>query len=311
MTELVGLIGWPLGHSVSPAMHNSAFQALGLDWRYDALPLLPERLAEAVDGLRGLKYRGVNVTIPHKQAVLPLLDDASSAARLIGAVNTIVVQDGFEPQSGGSSPAVGAEDDAHNPGRKGRLLGDNTDWLGFLHPLDERCFGLAGKRALLLGAGGSARAVVYALAQRNIAHIAIWNRHPERAVELAEHAAAVFPSLTASPVSLTVDDWQSTIHDSHSFDLIVNTTPLGMWPHVDASPWPAELLLPTGALVYDLVYRPERTRFLRQAEQVGCATQGGLEMLVTQGAVAFELWTGHKAPLDVMRSAARNALIGT
>ncbi|MEZ4768458.1 MAG: shikimate dehydrogenase [Caldilineales bacterium] len=222
---------------------------------------------------------------------MPLMDELSEAARVIGAVNTITVDQGLAVLPRTASPAV--------------LRGDNTDWLGFLHPLDERGFDLAGKSALLLGAGGSARAVVYALAVRGIASLSIWNRSPDRAADLAQHAASLSPALTIhqftnSPFTVS----------GPPPDLIINTTPVGMWPTVDASPWPDELPLPPGALVYDLVYRPEQTRLLRQAAAAGCATQGGLEMLVAQGAAAFEIWTGHEAPLDVMMSAARTALAG-
>ena len=288
MTILVGLIGWPLGHSVSPAMHNAAFQALGLDGRYEALPVPPEQVGDLVRSLHARGFRGVNVTIPYKQAVMPLMDELSEAAQRIGAVNTIVV----EPD--------------------GRLRGDNTDWLGFLHPLDERGFDLAGRSVLLLGAGGAARAVVYALVQRNIARLAIWNRNLDRAAELARHAAALDSSLTTGNRPGGIDNSQLSIPPGRfpvvNADLIVNTTPIGMWPHGDESPWPAELSFPRSGLVYDLVYRPERTLFLRQAEVAGCPVQGGLEMLIVQGAVAFELWTGQKPPLDMMRAAARAAL---
>jgi shikimate dehydrogenase len=317
MMHRTGLLGWPLGHSVSPAMHNAAFQALGLDGRYDALPTPPDRLAEMVAGLAAAGYRGVNVTIPHKQAVMPLLDELSPAAHAIGAVNTVTVDpvNGFRQQNaprplraweGDDSPApAGAshfQPGISIPGAGATLHGDNTDWLGFLHPLDTRGFDLAGKTALLLGAGGSARAVVYALLQRGLAHLAIWARNPTRAAALAHHALALAPSLTIHQFTNS----PFTIH--HSLDLIVNTTPLGMWPHVDASPWPAGLPMPRGALVYDLVYRPERTLFLQQAQAAGCAVQGGLEMLVVQGAAAFELWTGQKPSLEVMLAAARSAL---
>ena len=295
MTILVGLIGWPLGHSVSPAMHNAAFLGLGLDGRYEALPVPPEQVAELVRNLPARGFRGVNVTIPHKQAVMPLMDELSEAAQRIGAVNTIVV----EPD--------------------GRLRGDNTDWLGFLHPLDERGFDLAGKSVLLLGAGGAARAVVYALVQRRIARLGIWNRNLDRAAELATHAAALDSSLTIDNSQLTIDNPSGTVPSCQlsipperfpvvNADLIVNTTPIGMWPHVDQSPWPVEVPFPPGALVYDLVYRPERTLFLRWAEAAGCPAQGGLEMLIVQGAVAFELWTGQKPSLEVMTAAARAAL---
>ena len=291
MTLLTGLLGYPLGHSVSPAMHNAAFQTLGLDGRYDALPTPPEQLAERVAVLAAAGYRGVNVTIPHKQTVMPLLDDLSDAARAIGAVNTVVIDQGL--------PVLG------RTGSPSDLHGDNTDWLGFLHPLDTCGLDLAGKSALLLGAGGSARAVVYALVQRGLAHLSIWARTPHRAAELAHHAQTLSPSLTIHPFT------HSLFPIPRSPALIINTTPLGMWPQVDASPWPAGLSFPAGALVYDLVYRPERTQFLRQAEAAGCATQGGLEMLVIQGAAAFELWTGQKPPLEVMMAAARISLAQT
>jgi shikimate dehydrogenase len=268
-------------------MHKAAFQALGLDGRYDALPTPPERLAEIVAGLAAAGYRGANVTIPHKQAVMPLVDALSPAAQAIGAVNTIIV-----------GPVNGIR----------RLSGDNTDWLGFLHPLDARGFDLAGKTALLLGAGGSARAVVYALLQRGLAHLSIWARNPARAAELAHHAQALAPQLTINHSPLTTPALRAGASVNHSPDLIINTTPLGMWPHADASPWPADLPMPCNALVYDLVYRPERTLFLQQAEAAGCAVQGGLEMLVVQGAAAFELWTGQSPPLEVMLAAARAAL---
>ena len=230
-------------------------------------------------------FRGVNVTIPHKQAVMPLMDELSDAARLIGAVNTIIV----EPD--------------------GRLRGDNTDWLGFLHPLDERGFDLAGKSVLLLGAGGAARAVVYTLVQRNITRLVIWNRNQDHAAELAKHAATLDFSLTIDTSLAGLDLAQSTnLPIYQPPDLIVNTTPIGMWPHVDKSPWPAVLPFPPGTLVYDLVYRPEWTQLLRQTQAAGRPTQGGLDMLIVQGAIAFELWTNQKPPLAVMAVAARAAL---
>ncbi len=281
MAILTGLIGWPLGHSVSPAMHNAAFETLGLDGRYVALPVPPEQVGELVRSLRGRGFRGVNVTIPHKQAVMPLVDELSEPARLIGAVNTIVV----EPD--------------------GRVRGDNTDWLGFLQPLDARDFDLAGKSVLLLGAGGAARAVIYALVQRNITHLTLWNRTPDRAVHLAAHAATLDSALTVDYSQFPIVNRQLSIENP---DLIVNTTPAGMWPHVNESPWPADVPLPPNTLVYDLVYRPEQTQFLRTAQAAGCPTQGGLDMLIVQGALAFELWTGQAPPLEIMMASARAAL---
>ena len=278
---LTGLVGWPLGHSVSPAMHNAAFHTLGLDGRYEALPVPPEQLADLVHSLHGRGFRGVNVTIPHKQAILPWMDELSEPARRIGAANTIVV----------------APD--------GRLRGENTDWLGFLHPLDARGFDLAGKSVLLLGAGGAARAAVYALVQRRISCLTIWNRTSDRAAALATHAKTLDSALAIDNSQFPIDNSHSVLFDP---DLIVNTTPMGMWPHTGESPWPAGRPFPRGALVYDLVYRPEQTLLLRQAEAAGCPTQGGLEMLVVQGAVAFELWTGQAPPVDAMMAAARDRI---
>jgi shikimate dehydrogenase len=302
----VGLLGWPLGHSVSPAMHNAAFEALCMAGHYEALPAPPDRLADAVRSLAARGYRGANVTIPHKQAVMPLLDGLSDAARAIGAINTIIVTRSPEAVA----PSKVGDDFPDRPTQT-ILRGDNTDWLGFLHPLDEGGFDLAGASVLLLGAGGAARAVVYALAQRGVGQITILNRTPAHARDLAVHAHALGVTncqplhvrRSAAQVQvLAIANWQLPI------DLVVNTTPAGMWPHVDESPWPAELPFPPGALAYDLVYRPERTRFLQQAEAAGCATQGGLEMLVVQGAAAFELWTGREPPVDVMLAAARSML---
>ena len=259
-------------------MHNAAFAALGLQWRYDALPVPLEQLPEAVHGLQGHGYRGANVTIPYKETVMPLMDELSAAAQGIGAVNTIIVQP------------------------DGRLVGENTDWLGFLHPLDRRGFDLTGRRVLLLGAGGAARGVAHALWQRGVREVAIWNRSPARASELAAHIGSTFPALKIT----TGHGMRDLVNASTS--LVVNTTSAGMWPRDDESPWPDGLAFPAGALVYDLVYRPERTRFLRQAEQDGCDTQGGLDMLVMQGALAFELWTGQRPPLNIMAAAARAEL---
>jgi shikimate dehydrogenase len=310
-------------------MHNAAFQALLLNGRYAALPTPPERLAETVAGLAAAGYCGVNVTIPHKQAVMPLLDELSPAAQAIGAVNTIIVDpvNGIHRLNAQRPLRAWETDDAPAPEGASHfqpgisipgtatLRGDNTDWLGFLHPLDARGFDLAGRAALLLGAGGSARAVVYALLQRGLAHLSIWARNPDRAAELAAHAQTLSPSSAIDSWLLTIDHSQLSIVNrqlsmvnSYPPDLIINTTPLGMWPHADASPWPAALPFPPHALVYDLVYRPERTLFLQQAEAAGCATEGGLEMLVVQGAAAFELWTGQRPPLEVMMTAARAAL---
>ncbi|MEA3336553.1 MAG: shikimate dehydrogenase [Chloroflexota bacterium] len=274
----VGLLGWPVGHSVSPAMHNAAFLAMGLAWHYQALPVHPDQLGERLAELVDSGFRGTNVTVPHKQAVVALIDEISHAARVIGAVNTVIV------------------------GPDGYLSGDNTDWQGFLHPLDGHGFDLAGKQVVLLGAGGSARAVCYALARRKVASITIWNRKAGRAEQLAVHCHSFFPEVT---VAFGTD--LATLPVSEA-DMVVNTTPVGMWPKDGETAWPSDEPLPAEALFYDLVYRPQRTLFLQQAERAGCATQDGLDMLVAQGAISIELWTGQSPPMDIMAAAALAAL---
>jgi shikimate dehydrogenase len=273
----VGIIGWPVAHSLSPAMHNAAFQALGLDWAYVPLPVRPERLAEAIGGLRALGFKGANVTIPHKEAVMSLLDELSPAAQAIGAVNTIVV-----------APAP------LHPSTLAQL-GENTDWLGFLASLRDVGFDPAGKRCAVIGAGGGARAVVYALAQAG-GHSVVFNRTLERAVRLVEDLRVAFPDarLEAHPLEDAHRIGQETA-------LLVNATPLGMSnAQVDASPWPDGLPLPSHLTVCDLVYNPLETKLLRQAREAGATAIGGLGMLVHQGAAAFRLWTGLEPPVDVM-----------
>ena len=274
---LVGLMGWPVGHSKSPAMHNAAFDAAGIDGRYVLLPVHPDRVGEAVAGLRALGFRGANVTVPHKQAVIPFLDELTPEARAIGAVNTIIV----------------AED--------GALIGANTDATGFLQdlqelgaPLDE----LTGGGALVLGAGGSARAVVYALAQAGIP-ARVLARRPEQAAAMV---TALAPHLS-DPGLLSAHSWPGLPHLAADVRLIVNCTPVGMSPNVDASPWPDDVPFRPEQLVYDLVYNPRQTRLMTQAQAAGARAWNGLGMLVHQGAQAWELWTGQSAPVDVMRAA--------
>jgi shikimate dehydrogenase len=273
-TNLVGLIGWPVEHSVSPAMHNAAFDALHLPWRYDLLPTPPDEVEARLKGLASKGYRGVNVTVPHKQAVMLYLAGMSDAARAIGAVNTIVVQpDG--------------------------LIGHNTDGDGFLAALREGHFEPAGRRALVLGAGGAARAVVYGLLQAGCA-IAIHNRTPKRAARLVCALRDMgFEAAAAGALSEL---------DLASFDLLVNSTSVGMWPEMEGSSWPDTLPLPAKWTVFDLVYNPPETRLLARARAAGLQAIGGLGMLVHQGALAFEMWTGCVPPLDVMRRAAQSAL---
>jgi shikimate dehydrogenase len=274
----VGLIGWPVEHSVSPSMHNAAFRELGLDWEYRLLSTPPGKVQARLGALEGDGYRGANVTVPHKFAVMPYLHSVAQSAQAMGAVNTIVVQEGH-------------------------LRGANTDGDGFLAALREAGFEPSGRQALVLGAGGSARAVVYSLAQAGCP-VTIYNRSAERAAALVQYLtdAGVGQPLSAVE-SAHLEDL-----DFSRFGLLVNATPLGMYPEIHASPWPDGLPLPSHWTVFDLVYNPEQTSLMIEARAAGAKAIGGLAMLVHQGAKAFELWTGQEAPVDVMRAAAEQAL---
>jgi shikimate dehydrogenase len=289
MCKVVGLIGFPLKHSISPAFQQAAFDHLGIRARYEAWETPPERVAAVVQQLRNSRYWGMNVTIPHKEAILPLLDTIEPQARGLGAVNTVVND-------------------------HGRLVGYNTDATGFLQALRlEGGFDPRACRALVLGAGGVARAVVGALVDASSASVCIVNRNRQRAERLAETIGC----LTAGPRSaqplttLEVIDWEEPQirRAVKSVDLIVNCTPMGMRHGPDEGKSPlGDMAIPATALVYDLVYVPAVTPLLRQAQQSGARTLGGLAMLVYQGAAAFELWTGQSAPTKIMIDAATAAL---
>lgn len=282
-TRVCGIFGHPVEHSFSPAMHNAAFQAAGLDYVYVPLPVQPENLRAAVEAVRALGLAGVNVTIPHKEAVLPLLDELSEEAGLTGAVNTIV-------------------------NRSGRLLGDNTDGRGFLRSLQEGAgFSPAGRSALLLGSGGAARAVALQLALAGAGRLRLTNRSRKRAEELAGYIEA------KTRLKPEVLDWPAegeTLPEEalRGADLVVQGTPLGMHPAVsEAPPLPYGSFRP-GQVACDLVYNPVETQFLQRAGRAGAVTVDGLGMLLYQGALAYELWTGTTAPVEVMRKALEEVL---
>ncbi len=259
-----GVLGWPVRHSRSPAMHEAGYAALGLDdWAYQLLPVPPELFAETVRGLPGAGFAGANVTIPHKEAALALADEATDSARAIGAANTLT----FLPD--------------------GRIHADNTDAPGFL---DAVPFDPAGRTALVLGAGGSARAVVWALVQAG-ADVLVWNRTPARAERLcAEIGGTVVDAPPAGGV-----------------DLLANTTSVGLQSGEDpfkALPLAVDDLRGYPCLV-DLVYGTAPTGLVSAAQSAGVTVVDGLEILVRQGARSFERWTGRPAPLDVLRAAAR------
>jgi shikimate dehydrogenase len=257
----LGVAGWPVAHSRSPAMHNAALAAVGLErWRYQHLPLPPELFAEAVRALPAVGFAGINVTIPHKEAALALADDATATARAIGAANTLT----FGPD--------------------GAVHADNTDAPGLIAALgDDRP-----RTAVVLGAGGSARAVVYALAQIG-ASVKVWNRTAERARSLADEFGA------------------EAVQELPPADLLVNCTSVGLVdPLRTFKDLPVEVdALGEYACVVDLVYRAGGTGLLREAKRTGSRAIDGIEILVRQGALSFERWTGRAAPLEIMRRAAR------
>jgi shikimate dehydrogenase len=274
-TQLVGLIGWPVSHSVSPTMHNAAFADRRMNWRYVPLPVHPDRVAEAVLGLRALGFRGANVTVPHKQAVMPHLDRWTSAAEAIGAVNTIIVDEG------------------------GAMTGDNTDAAGFIADLRDNGVDPAGGNALLIGAGGSARAIVYGLAEAGAASVTVLNRTLDRADSLIAVMRNYFPHV-AFHTGVFPD---AVAQMASGADLIVNCTSLGMHPLVEGLPWDEEVEFTPEQTIYDLVYNPASTRLLQLAAADGARTIGGLGMLVHQGAIAWERWTGEEAPVATMQRA--------
>jgi shikimate dehydrogenase len=276
-TRVCGIIGDPIEHTLSPVMQNAAFREMGLDYIYLPFKVAEGNLSEAIDGLRALNMAGINVTIPHKVVVMPLLDDIDGLAGYIGAVNTIVNQ-------GGS------------------LKGYNTDASGFYQALTANKIVVSKKKIVILGAGGASRAIAFILADKG-AELTILNRSLDSAQTIAER---VFQALrTEIKVGkLTVKNLEPVLDEA---DILVNTTSLGMSPDLTETPVPARLLKKE-LVVFDIIYNPLKTRLIKEAEKEGARVLNGLEMLVRQGAAAFELWTDLKAPIEVMRKAARDAM---
>lgn len=282
-TQLVGLVGWPVEHSLSPVMHNAAFDALGLNWRYVPLPVPSDQLHAALRGLVALGFRGANVTVPHKQTVIPLLDCVAPDADECGAVNTLVIERNDE---------------------KATIRGDNTDYKSFIRALERDGFDPAGKSAIVVGAGGAGRAVVFALLQEGAFDVLVLDIVPQRAETLVLDLGTKRRfKLHALPFTS-----ERLVESARGADLLVNATPVGMWPKAQNSIWPAEVSVPRHLQVFDMVYNPLETKLLEQTRKSGAHPIGGLEMLVGQGALAFERWTGKPAPIEVMHRACERAL---
>ena len=269
-TRIVGVIGWPVSHSLSPLIHNAAFAALEMDWAYVPLPVRPGNVVEALMGLRALGFVGANATMPHKTEIAGLADELTDDARLLRSVNTLVVTpDG--------------------------IAGHNTDCPGFDRFITRDAgFDAADKTALVFGAGGAARACAVALARGGLRELVIALRDPSRAQSVRDAVDDIGTNVTA----VTFDEAPSV-----TADLVVNATPLGA--HDESLPIPA---LGPEVLVVDLLYRPRQTPLLAAARDAGASSYGGLGLLLHQAGLAFELWTGRPAPLEVMSAAALTAL---
>jgi len=276
----LGLIGYPLGHSLSPQLHNAALAAAGLVGDYALFPIPPSdsgllEMTALAKQLRKNNLQGLNVTIPHKQNIRNLVDEQSDVAQAVGAVNTLYRE------------------------IDGRLIGDNTDVPGFLRDVRRMVSSRGGGRALVLGAGGSARAVVYGLAQSGW-QVRVLARREIQAAELVREIAKVLPEFCGLSSGIFSSD---ELVDFNGCDLLVNTTPLGMFPHSEGCPWPDGVPLPEQSAVYDLVYNPLETVLLRRARAEGLPAASGAGMLIAQAALAFQRWTGIEAPFAVMERA--------
>lgn len=275
-TQLLGVIGDPIQHSLSPVMHNAALAAMGLDYVYVPFRVQPDDLPQALTGFAAIAIQGFNITIPHKQAIMPLLAGITPLVASVGAVNTVWRD------------------------AQGQWQGTNTDVEGFITPLLAFQRDWATQKVVILGMGGSARAVVAGCAELGIQSICVLGRDPEK-------LSAFQQSWQHSPLSVAIEValWPMLAEQVAKADLIVNTTPLGMHPQIDHSPLSASdaaMIQPT-AIAYDLIYTPSPTRFLQQAQAQGAATLDGLEMLLYQGAAALKQWVGSAVPIEVMRQA--------
>jgi shikimate dehydrogenase len=272
-SELVGVFGHPVAENPTIVMQEAAFKALGLNWRYLNIEVLPEDLERAVQGLRAMNFAGINCTIPHKVAVLEFLDEVAQDAKLMGAVNTV-----------------------HR--KRNRLIGENTDGKGFIRSLrDDAHANPKGRQAVVFGAGGAARAITVELALNGASHITVVNRDAGRGMELE----ALLNEST--PTNATFVHWKKPFAIPTGTDIVVNATSIGLFPNVTDKPNLEYDSITSNMVVCDVIPNPPRTPFLHEAEARGAKTLDGLGMLVYQGAIAFKMWTGHDAPVQVMRDA--------
>jgi shikimate dehydrogenase len=297
-TKLLGVIGDPIEHSLSPVMHNAAIAQLGVDYVYLPLPVQPADLGVAIAGFAAIGLQGFSVTIPHKQAIISLLSDVSSIAKVVGAVNTV-----WRTETGWS--------------------GTNTDVEGFIAPLQALNRDWSQTTPVILGNGGAARAVVVGCSQLGCPEIHVVGRNVQTLSQFqqtwvdapligrgeeGERGRKI--DIDGLDITLNIHRWEELPELLPQADLVVNTTPVGMYPHVEQSPLNAAAMqvLRPGAIAYDLIYTPNPTQFLRQAKEQGAIAIDGLEMLVQQGAAALKIWLGQTPPVDIMRRSLREHL---
>lgn len=272
-------MGNPLGHSLSPVMHNMTLQELGLDYIYMPFEVQPDQLGEAIQALKALNIIGVNVTIPYKQEVIQYLDEISATARACGAVNLI-------------------------KNDKGKLVGDNTDGRGFIMSLAEENIELKG-RALFIGSGGAARSVACEIAAAGIEHMDFLDKKWIKAREMAVFINERY-NTNAEAAEMNKETFSRL---STKADFIINCSPVGMFPHVEESPIQSLDLAKPGAVIYDLIYNPLETKFLQMGKAKGLKSINGLSMLIFQGALSLEILTGIKAPISYMKKLMTNELM--
>ncbi|EFV77412.1 MULTISPECIES: shikimate dehydrogenase [Cytobacillus] len=276
MKKLFGVIGDPISHSMSPAMHNDLFAAYSLDAHYQAFHISRENLTDAIIGFRAMGIAGFNVTVPHKEAIIPLLDELDPLAEAIGAVNTVVNQ-------------------------TGKLIGYNTDGSGYVKGLLNQKQSIKDKKVLIVGAGGAARAIYFTIAKEGPELLDICNRTPKRAEQIINDCPFRVPARV-----LSRPDAEGSLE---TYDLIVQTTSIGMHPEIGQSPLSVHKLKP-GAFVSDIIYNPLETKLLTEAAEKGAGIQNGIDMFVYQGALAFEMWTGIGPDIERMRHKVLNQLGG-
>ncbi|MDO4454264.1 MAG: shikimate dehydrogenase [Eubacteriales bacterium] len=276
-TRLTGLLGHPVSHSISPMMHNASFQRLGLDYVYLCFDVTEKDLKTAVDGLKLLNVRGFNCTMPDKTKICDLVDKLSPAARMIGAVNTVVNDDDI-------------------------LTGHNTDGIGYMQALAETGFSIAGKTMTLLGAGGAATAVCVQAALDGAASIHLFNRQGRSWNHAKELAERITRETSCHVELFDLADESSLKSSLDVSDLLTNATPIGMSPNETYSPIPSKNFLHESLLVSDIIYNPRETLLMRQAKEQGCRAFNGLYMLLYQGAEAFRIWTDQQMPVDFIKN---------